>query len=150
MTPCYIFDIDGTIADNSHRTHHLKKQPKDWASYHEGVADDGPHKHIIGVAEALAKNATIVFCTGRHEGQRNATETWLFHNIAFAGAEPNFNLYMRPEGDFRSDSIIKAELLAKIKADGFYPIMAFDDRASVVTMWRENGVPCAQVAVGDF
>jgi len=30
------------------------------------------------------------------------------------------------------------------------PDLVFDDRASVVTMWRENGIACAQVAAGDF
>jgi hypothetical protein len=28
--------------------------------------------------------------------------------------------------------------------------MAFDDRSQVVKMWRKRGVPCAQVADGDF
>jgi len=28
--------------------------------------------------------------------------------------------------------------------------MAFDDRNRVVATWRANGVPCAQVAEGDF
>ena len=63
---------------------------------------------------------------------------------------PDMPLYMRADGDFRSDDIIKAELLAKVRADGYEPIMAFDDRNQVVRMWRANGVPCAQVAEGDF
>jgi hypothetical protein len=41
-------------------------------------------------------------------------------------------------------------MLTQIKADGWLPIMAFDDRARVVKMWRDNGVPCCQVAPGDF
>ena len=28
--------------------------------------------------------------------------------------------------------------------------LAFDDRDRVVAMWREEGVPCFQVAPGDF
>lgn len=27
--PCFIFDIDGTLANNKHRVHHLLKTPKD-------------------------------------------------------------------------------------------------------------------------
>ena len=57
---------------------------------------------------------------------------------------------MRKEGDHRPDHIIKLELLAQIRSDGFEPIMAFDDRNSVVKMWRDAGIPCAQVAEGDF
>lgn len=29
-------------------------------------------------------------------------------------------------------------------------VEAFDDRQQVVDMWRDNGVPCAQVAPGRF
>ena len=60
------------------------------------------------------------------------------------------DLYMRASGDYRADTIVKAELLDQIIAAGWSPIMAFEDRASVVTMWRERGIPCCQVAPGDF
>jgi hydroxymethylpyrimidine pyrophosphatase-like HAD family hydrolase len=144
----YIFDIDGTLADNSHRTHHLQKTPKDWDSYHAGTAADGAHQHIIKVATLLEEHHAIVFCTGRHEGLRNLTENWLYEQGL--PVDNGNALYMRADGDRRPDYIVKMELLERIKAAGFNPIMAFDDRNSVVEAWRANGVPCAQVAPGDF
>jgi hypothetical protein len=36
------------------------------------------------------------------------------------------------------------------RIDGFEPIMVFDDRNRVVKALRAAGVPCAQVAEGDF
>ena len=48
------------------------------------------------------------------------------------------------------DYVFKAQLLKRILSDGFELILAFDDRNSVVAMWRKLGVPCAQVAKGDF
>ena len=36
-----------------------------------------------------------------------------------------------------------------IKAD-WNPDMVFDDRNQVVDMWRANGIPCLQVAPGNF
>ena len=146
---CYIFDIDGTLADNSHRTHHLLKSPKDWDAYHEGVERDAPYKHICNLANILRHsndNVAVIFCTGRHDGQKKETEKWLLDHVVDYIDE----LYMRNKGDHRPDYIVKKELLDQIRADGFKPIMAFDDRNSVVKMWRENGVPCAQVAEGDF
>lgn len=143
--PCYIFDIDGTIADNSHRTHHLQQQPKDWESYHRDVEADGVYQHILGVARKLGEDTAIVFCTGRHEAQRKVTEDFLYRHGFLA-----FEIYMRAENDFRPDHVIKLELLQMIHNDGFKPIMAFDDRNSVVKMWRDAGIPCAQVADGDF
>ena len=45
---------------------------------------------------------------------------------------------------------MKEELLAQVKADGYEPILAFEDRERVVDMWRRNGIQCCQVAPGDF
>ena len=59
-------------------------------------------------------------------------------------------MFMRQDGDHRPDHVIKVELLAIVRAEIGDPIMVFDDRNSVVKMWRELGVPCAQVVEGDF
>ena len=57
---------------------------------------------------------------------------------------------MRKAGDHRNDDILKIEMLAEVRAEGYDPIMAFDDRDRVVAAWRAAGVPCAQVAPGAF
>jgi phosphoglycolate phosphatase-like HAD superfamily hydrolase len=144
---CYIFDIDGTLADCSHRLHHIQKQPKDWTSFFAGCHADAPISHMIGLAQTLriASATQIVFVSGRPDECRSATETWLMDHLGF-----NAPLYMRKSGDHRNDDIIKTEILADLKADGFEPIMAFDDRNRVVKAWRAAGIPCAQVAEGDF
>jgi hypothetical protein len=144
---CYIFDIDGTLANNSHRTHYLQKTPKDWDAYHDLAYLDKPIEHVALTAHYLSRSSSLVLCSGRHEGQRTLTRNWISKYIGLPEAVP---LYMRTEGDHRPDHIIKLELLAQIRADGFNPIMAFDDRNSVVKMWRDAGIPCAQVAEGDF
>jgi hypothetical protein len=57
---------------------------------------------------------------------------------------------MRPEGERREDCEVKRELLAQIRADGYNPVMVFEDRDRVVAMWREEGLRCLQVAPGNF
>jgi hypothetical protein len=151
MTPCYIFDVDGTIADCSHRLVHLEKTPKDWKAFNAGISDDKPIEHILYLLSQLSGETDCILMTGRSEDMRVATVEWL--TAQDLGAPPfggYTGLYMRPAGDYRDDAIVKLELLAKVRADGYEPIMAFDDRDRVVKMWRENGVPCAQVAPGDF
>jgi hypothetical protein len=145
---CFIFDIDGTLADCSHRQHHVERKPKDWDAFFTGMADDRPHRHVFAVMDALFRDGeTIVYCSGRPERYRRLTAEWLEKHACSGQTD---NLYMRKDGDYRADFIVKAELLAQIRADGFNPVMAFDDRQQVVDMWRDNGVPCAQVAKGDF
>ena len=41
-------------------------------------------------------------------------------------------------------------MLDKMKAEGWNPELVFDDRTSVVDMWREKGLRAVQVAPGDF
>ena len=55
-------------------------------------------------------------------------------------------LLMRPHKNHRKDSDLKTDWL---KARG-KPDLVFDDRNQVVEMWRDVGVPCFQVAPGDF
>lgn len=138
---CYLFDIDGTLADLSHRLHHIQKEPKDWGAFFAACAGDAPIEHIC----ALARILPAVFVSGRSDQCRSDTEKWLTLHVGFCAP-----LYMRAEGDHRHDDIVKGELLDRIVADGFKPIMAFDDRDQVVAMWRSRGIPCAQVAPGNF
>lgn len=144
MTACYIFDLDGTLFDCEHRRHHLLKTPKDWKAFHAGVAEDPPLQHIVDLAFALGRIAQLVFVSGRIAESRAASQ----HALEALGL--NGPLYMRAENDFRDDDIVKSEILDQILEEGFAPIMAFDDRDRVVAMWRARGIPCAQVAPGDF
>lgn len=145
MTHCYIFDIDGTLADCSHRLHFIQQKPKNWRSFFADVANDKPLQHVVDLALVLKEHAPIVFVSGRSDECRTATRTWLF-NQGFMMPR----VYMRRAGDYRDDDIIKGELLDAVLADGFEPIMVFDDRDRVVKMWRARGIPCAQVAEGNF
>lgn len=144
---CYIFDIDGTLADCEHRLHHIENHPKDWRSFFASVMDDRPIEHIVALA-SLIPHQLVVFVSGRSDECRKLTSDWLAQHLgAWASTRP---LYMRKEGDHRADDIVKIELLGALRADGYDPIMAFDDRKRVVDAWRSAGVACAQVAPGDF
>ena len=87
----------------------------------------------------------IIISSGRNKSQRAITLKQLMGNgLAFDA------LYMRSDSDYRPDNEVKSQMLDKMRADGFNPTMAFDDRQQVVDMWRERGLTVAQVAEGDF
>ncbi len=141
-----IFDIDGTLADITHRRHYVATKPKNWAAFEKAAHLDVPNEPIVKLARILANAGhTILLCSGRGEQQREATEIWLQqHNIPFD------DLYMRPAGDYRPDDVVKGELLDRIIADGYNVELVFDDRSRVVKLWRSRGLTCCQVAEGDF
>jgi phosphoglycolate phosphatase-like HAD superfamily hydrolase len=151
---CYIFDLDGTLCDITHRLHHIQKEPKDWPAFFDACVDDKPIEHIVSLLDAFHElqehipgAPRVVFVSGRSDRVRQQTTEWLMEHLLL---DDKPRLYMRKDGDHRPDHIVKLELLAHIRADGFEPIMAFDDRSSVVQAWRDAGIPCAQVAPGDF
>lgn len=148
MKRCYLFDIDGTLADCSHRLHLIQQTPKDWGAFFAQCGNDAPIPHIVKLAVDLAEENAVIFVSGRSDECRTQTLWWLREHLGDWIASSD--LYMRREGDHRADDIIKIELLAHLRADGWEPIMVFDDRKRVVDAWRAAGVPCAQVAAGDF
>lgn len=141
---CYIFDLDGTLADDSHRWHHVSKSG-DWDSYYAQCPLDKPIQHIVEVAKALdSAGFDIIIVTGRSESIRNETEEWLLqHGVLFD------RLIMRRKTDRRHNSELKLEALEYLRADGYEVLMVFEDLPSAVTAYRRAGVPCAQVADPD-
>lgn len=87
----------------------------------------------------------VIVMSGRDEACRAETEQWLVDN----GIQYD-HLFMRPEGDMRKDSIVKAELFDEHIRDNFDVKFVLDDRQQVVDMWRSMGITCLQVAEGNF
>jgi len=142
-----VFDIDGTIADNSHRQHHLMGGKKDWKSYNATMSKDGLIEDVAVLLITLAMNNHIILCTGREEVYREVTQRWLEEQYLARYAK---DIFMRPEKDYRSDAIVKVELLNAIKAKYVKPWLWFDDRQQVVDAIRAQGIRVLQVAPGDF
>lgn len=141
-----IFDVDGTLMDIEHRRHFVVQRPKDFDAFREATPDDTPKKDIFAIAISMKKAGhRIIISSGRNKSQRAITLKQLMGNgLAFDA------LYMRSDSDYRPDNEVKSQMLDKMRADGFDPTMAFDDRQQVVDMWRERGLTVAQVAEGDF
>ena len=144
-----ICDIDGTVADLTHRRHYVTSKPKNWPAFNARAKHDTVIEPVAQTIRDLKKNHRVIFVSGR-EGTaalRATTQDWLLkHRIAELGDY----VFMRRAGDYRTDDIVKEEILDDLIARGFKPQLAFDDRDRVVAMWRRRGLICAQVAEGNF
>lgn len=149
MIDCVIFDIDGTLANVEHRIHWVRSKPKNWTAFNRGMSRDMPNQDICDLLRMFhASGTTILIASGRNEDDREVTERWLRDVAGLGGLWTR--LYMRPSRDYRSDDIIKSEILDQMIADGFNPVMAIDDRDQVVAMLRARGLRVLQVAPGNF
>lgn len=149
--PLYIFDLDGTLADQTHRRHFLDKN--DWESYFDSCPEDSPIQPVIDILYGLYwSGADIWVFSGRSDRVREQTLTWLDWHTCLSRNRFNDNqLVMRRAGDTRPDDVIKQEMLDNmLLCDRERLVAVFDDRDRVVAMWRRNGIQCLQVAPGDF
>jgi len=162
MRDIIVCDLDGTLCNIDHRLHFVQyvnkpvegapldcneRPRKDWDSFFNGVPNDTVNEPVLKVLDAFRSGQQIyeiVFCSGRPERCRADTEAWLKQH-----GFNHYALWMREDGDFRRDDIVKQEILDKyLEKDRV--LFVLDDRDQVVDMWRRNGLTCFQVAEGDF
>ena len=141
-----VCDLDGTLADIEHRLHWIHREEPDWTAFFLACVDDTPIEPTIVVLRALhAEGYEVVLASGRGEVARHETIDWLArHGV------PWDRLVLRRSGDLRRDDEVKAEMVREHGLDPAETLVVFEDRASVVKMWRRLGFHVFQVAEGDF
>lgn len=140
-----IFDIDGTLVDISDRLKFIKSSPRDWKAFRDPLKKrwDEPIWPVISTLLALhAAGSRILIATGRTESEKDGTLDSLRTYIPFIDDVP---LYMRSDGDFRKDTVVKSAMLDKMLDAGYKPVMVFDDRPSVIDMWHGRGLKVMDV-----
>lgn len=139
MEEVILVDIDGTIANNKHR------DPYDESK----VLDDKPIEHVIKVVEAMYRcGYGVIFMSGRREKCREDTKKWILQHTGV----DYFNLFMRPRThEGVQDRYVKQYLYETYIEDKYKVVGVFDDRKSVVELWRDHfGLTTFQVAWGNF
>lgn len=165
-----ICDLDGTIALDHHRAHHLHPphmewcrsiQPvdatysgvacncgwkRDWNTYFSLCGGDEPNWAVIDILRLLWEDGyNIRILSGRASSTQAATEKWLCEH-----AVPHHTLILRPEDDKTDDHLFKPR---KAVANGWLStntLVVFEDRQRVVDAWRSLGYSVFQVAPGNF
>lgn len=156
----YVFDLDGTLADCTHRLHHITGVPsskRNYDAFYDACDRDKPIwqniRLLIGLQES---GADVAIWTARRATVREKTLLWLadYDCLPSTYSYPNararhtgFMLKMRDKDDKRGDVDVKRAWLheATVKPD-----IVFEDRQRCVDMWRSEGIMCHQVAPGGF
>lgn len=103
----YIFDIDGVVADITHRLHYMQEKNYEKFYSDEEIAKDGEIAAGIDLANRLFKsdNSFVVFMTGRPYSADKATWKWLNeHKVKHS----RMGLF-RDNGDYRPSPTVKVE-----------------------------------------
>lgn len=143
-----VVDIDGTLSKVGDRIRHIQQDPKDWDSFYDDSFDDEPIEEVCVLVRRIFQAYAIIFCTGRREKCREKTAEWLEKNVClFAGKSI---LLMRKDGDCRSDTVVKPELLREHGINFNDIAFILEDREKMVKAWRELGIRCFKVEEGKY
>ncbi len=123
MRPLAVFDIDGVLADVSHRVHFLESGGRpDWGGFFGAAPNDAVHEQGRALALEAAVDCEVVYLTGRPEWCRAATAAWLAQHRL-----PQGRLLMRANRDHRPARKVKPILLHRLAADRVVAVVVDDD-----------------------
>lgn len=103
----YIFDIDGVVADISHRLHYMHEKNYEQFYSDEEIAKDEEIAAGIDLVNRLfeSDDSFVMFMTGRPKSSDEATWKWLNeHKVKHSQMG-----FFRTDGDYRPSPIVKAE-----------------------------------------
>nr|WP_211176663.1 hypothetical protein [Pseudonocardia acidicola] len=130
-----VFDIDGVLADVSHRLHHLYARPQRWEHFFSAADKDPLLEEGATRLRAALLDYDVVYLTGRPERNRRLTERWLArHDL------PTDPLYMRSDDDYRPARMMKRQVLRKL-ARTRTVASVLDDDPAVVDILAADGWP---------
>jgi hypothetical protein len=163
-----ICDIDGTLANHTHRLHYVKpfgyscdgeNRPcdiegrpfkKNWKAFFEAQDKDTPNEWCVKIINGLIEEYGIVpiYLTGRPELYRYITEKQIQGWV-----DPSdYQLYMKPdqnckdgEAIWKSGAEFKKEVYWERIEPHYDVLFALDDDEMCCRMWKEEGVQCLQV-----
>ena len=150
-SPAYIFDIDGTLANVDGILMYLEnkdipgdRSKADWLTFYKESIKVPINKEAYTLYnEALDGGYKILMVTARMEKWREYTDIWLDkYKLKYD------NLYMRNNGDLRSDYDIKRDILTEIQKS-YIVVYAVDDNPNIIKLWQEYNIPTTKIGNWD-
>lgn len=127
-------DIDGVLADPTHRLHHLSQKPRNWRGFFSEAKDDLPlPTGIEMVHDVIEQGHNVVYVSGRPEGLRSDTVAWFRRHQV-----PEAELILRPRSDYRAAPVWKLSIYEDLRQ--YWRIhTVIDDDLRVVMRLRDAG-----------
>lgn len=133
--PLIVIDIDGVVADVSHRLYLLDARPRRWDEFFAAAADDPPLPEGVALVTQLPAGHALCWLTGRPERNRGITEKWLDRQ-----GMPDRPLLMRADRDRRPARLAKLDHLQRLRRTQRIALVV-DDDPTVIAMLTEQGLP---------
>lgn len=138
-----VFDIDGVLADASHRQFLITGARRNWPLFFEMCGKDPLIAPTAENARLLDPALTVILCTARPASVSYETLEWLGrHEVRWD------LLIMREYGDYSLARDFKQYTVHELRQYGFTLELAFEDDPRNVAMFEREGVPCVYIHSG--
>ena len=155
----FLIDLDGVLADWSHRLPLIQQEPEDREAFYAAMANDPvipagcvlfnmlvTQAQIIGhaISAGNVTGAEVPFVdiiTCRPERTRDTTMVWFEANGLLAPRR----MHMREDLDTRPHSVIKMEMYEKYYKGKEEVLVLFEDNADTIKAFRDIGITVYQV-----
>ena len=138
-----VFDVDGVLADATHRQHLVTGHRRNWPLFFDLCGKDGLIEEVANMAQLLDPTLTIVLCTARPSSVAVETLGWLArHDVRWD------LLIMREWGDYNLARDFKQYTVHELRAYGFDLAMAVEDDPRNKAMFDAEGIPCVYIHSG--
>lgn len=135
LPPVVVFDVDGTLLDETHRKH--LRDEKKWEEYFDACDKDTPIAHIIALThEYKSKGYEVWLMTGRADigsCREKTIASFKEHGVVYD------HLKMRSQGVMIPDHVLKPAWIAKYIGKERVEVI-YDDRAPVIEGFRKKGL----------
>lgn len=145
--PAVVFDLDGVLADASHRQHLVDRRggrsvgADAWRRFFAAVGDDPPLPAARALLGLLRDDVTVILLSARPGWVFDITVEWLERHRV-----PWHLLVLRGDGPVERAAVFKREVVRSLVGAGFTVEAAADDDPAVVEMYTAEGVPVVAVA----
>jgi hypothetical protein len=142
-TRAAIFDVDGVLADATHRQYLITGGRRSWQLFFELCGKDALIEEVANMGHLLDPAMQVVLCTARPSSVAAETIDWLER----VGVRWDL-LIMREWGDYSFARDFKRYTVHELRAYGFEPAMAVEDDPRNKAMFDHEGIPCVYIHSG--
>jgi phosphoglycolate phosphatase-like HAD superfamily hydrolase len=143
MIDVVLTDLDSTLCNTEHRAHLAvagNPRHEDWIEYSKACVNDEPIPGTLAALKILSKTYPIFAVSGRNVEAIQETLEW-FERIDLEVAFTR----LRRASDDQHNGRYKAAFVRTLRAQGFNPILMFEDHVGVAKLVEAEGVPVVTV-----
>lgn len=133
LPPVVVFDIDGTLMDENHRSH--LREAKRWEEYFMACDLDTPIEHVVKLThEYHTKGYEVWLMSGRSDScEQKTLESMKNHGVYFD------RIKLRSKDNFMPDHVLKPAWIGKYIGIERVEVL-YDDTDSVIQGFRRKGL----------